>query len=645
MSLLKELGIDATTDGDLLWVAAKCKSAKPSPVASWNPRSYYAALVANASAPDWPLSAAEAEPLLRNGWYRATSVAAFAAHNAKELTTKAQELLIVNGDQPAPDGWLTAARASNPSVAGLVPTGFLMGTVVAVVAAADYDGVGKGGLSFKSGDALLMRPGSLPAQAWWLGRAGGERGYLPRYLLDPSWRVRGRLAVGVIWAQYKLHRSRAGESKLGDAAKRAGAATMIVKIIRGRLARQRLEAIRQAPQDYSRKEVKEALGSVAEKEAVQARLRLQTAERECAKAIGLDLNNDSDLEWIVKRALAAKPAWPDPLATARARALATAATGAEWKANPDKVMNNGWFRATALAGFSAEAKTELSIRTSESLYVSSENFSTEAWCFAAQERDVEVRGLVPRSYVVADDASIVAPAAWEGVAPGDLSFRKGDVLLLRFGMLPARGYWLARLGRRRGIVPRWLLDPAWFPQAHLYAALIAAAYRGHRLRRIGQLGPDKGSKLTESSYHAFSTLLENGRDTSDLRNLQSPTLSAHSTPAATPGGTPSGTPLGMPRGAPGALAGTPRGASGNHRRRMGQEAAARKACVGLGINLKEDPDLAWIGSRALAAKPPLPDAETANRYTNLAVLATYPSWAADAAGATHLMRNGWYTYI
>jgi len=225
MALPKELGLEATAEADLLWVAAKCTTAegKTSPVAAWAARPYYAALVGIATSPAWPLSAAQAEPPMRNGWYRATSSAPFAAQNAAELTTTANELLIIAGDEFLPDGWIKAARGSDPSVTGLVPKTFVISADVVVVAAAGYDGVVKGDLSFKRGDTLLVRPGSLPAQAWWLGSAGGQRGYLPRYMLDPSWRVRGRLAVAFIWAQYKLYKSRAGERKLRLAAARARA--------------------------------------------------------------------------------------------------------------------------------------------------------------------------------------------------------------------------------------------------------------------------------------------------------------------------------------------------------------------------------------------------------------------------------------
>ena len=53
----------------------------------------------------------------------------------------------------------------------------------------DFGGVSLGDLAFNKGDLLLLRPGVLPAQAYWLASVGGRRGYVPRYLLDPSWRV------------------------------------------------------------------------------------------------------------------------------------------------------------------------------------------------------------------------------------------------------------------------------------------------------------------------------------------------------------------------------------------------------------------------------------------------------------------------
>ena len=50
----------------------------------------------------------------------------------------------------------------------------------------------EGDLSFGEGEELLIRPGLLPSEGWWLGRscADGRCGYVPRYVVDRSWRAR-----------------------------------------------------------------------------------------------------------------------------------------------------------------------------------------------------------------------------------------------------------------------------------------------------------------------------------------------------------------------------------------------------------------------------------------------------------------------
>ncbi len=70
------------------------------------------------------------------------------------------------------------------------------------------------------------------------------------------------------------------------------------------------------------------------------------------------------------------------------------------------------------------------------------------------ELDHEISGIVPRSYLTVTPVGIVAPHSYRGAGIGDLSFNKGEALLVLPGALPARGYWLARIGGKRGVVPR-----------------------------------------------------------------------------------------------------------------------------------------------------------------------------------------------
>ena len=108
---------------------------------------------------------------------------------------------------PTP-GWLLAVHEDDPARGGLVPRSFLMADDVAVTAPCDFQGVATGDLPFRKGDALLIRPGILAARGYWLASLNGRRGYVPRFLLDPSWRVQGRLSTAIIWAHFLAKRGK-----------------------------------------------------------------------------------------------------------------------------------------------------------------------------------------------------------------------------------------------------------------------------------------------------------------------------------------------------------------------------------------------------------------------------------------------------
>lgn len=706
--LAAQLGLNSPANDDLSWLVARCSKAlagKPSPVKTWDAVKFYSDLAISAQTPDWAENAEEAEPVIRNGWFRAISAAAFEAQAPEELSVEQEELLLVCSDEPAPRGWVTAVREAETSEKGLVPASYIVAADVAVVAATAFVGSGEGELSFVEGDEIIVRPGVLPCQAWWLARVAGKRGYVPRYLLDPSWRVRGRLAVSVIWGRYAARRDRRNVAKMAGIVASSRAVTQVAKILRGRVARRRLEQMQAESSASGRSGFEREALHAFQMEEVQDRLRKRGRERKCAAALGIDLESDPDLVWVARRALQSKHKWTDASIGRGFWAMAAAAVDPVWPDDlleTEPLLTNGWYRATSIAAFQAQDETELSLDAYEPVYVRADTYGSDAWCCAARSQNVAISGLVPRSHVVAEDCVVKPLVAWAGLGDGDLSLTPGDKLLVRPGALRAKGYMLARRGRVRGLVPRWLVDVAFQQEAHRTATLIASCYRAycgrgkHPDRRPTKLAlegaPDVERASSPRTESGTSRVALARQSTGSNGSTRPPPpdfdagSTAHSKRMEKRGATsqpPPGRPLSRPSSRqmlillPPASPDPPAGDQGQTEEAgdgasqegwsdvesnggaasddrsvaeaVGVDLATdgddRSVAKALGVDLATDGDLVWIGTRALQSKPPYPHPKTAALYRALAVLATEPTWAADAAGAPALMPHGWYRAV
>jgi hypothetical protein len=672
------LGIDVIADTDLLWIAQKAmhspsasRSADPPVLGKQNHTTggkpdeqtlhKYRALVALATDPSWRRDPASLGPLMRHGLYRATAAAAFHAQDARELSVAAGEALLVSGDEPTAQGWVATARAADPEVRGLVPQSFVQPDDVNVIASCGFDGVAVGDLSFSRGDVLLLRPGALPAQAYWLASLHGRRGYVPRYLLDPSWRARGRLAVRVIRSRFLEFRCRATETQ------------PITPV--GSLSSKPMQ-----------------LTPVSSPSSLPE----SSIEQQCAAALGIDLRVDPDRIFLARAALACKPAWPAPATATRYASLAATIGGTPWAATADlsdqaEVLSNGWYRASAVSRFEA-AEGELSLEEGEVVLVDGETAPAVGWALAVRPADPSQAGLVPVSYLAVHDATVTAACDFEGTgAPGDLPFRCGDRLTIRPAVLPAGGFWMAKLGTQRGYVPRYLLDESWVPKGRYAAGLICRAWRAH-VASINEARQGEGHTLP-LSYEPINSPAQLRSPSSPLEALSFLVATGTATttpsyrgpepaPAPADGEVPPGYArawavvdfqpehplemavwageallvdmgLPMPEGwvsavrlgqwdAPGMVpisyleievTSTAGGAAGE----IGVECAPA-----LGIDLAANPDLEWVVHRALCARPPWPAPQTTATYSVLAAAALAPGWPSAARPASPPKRDGSY---
>ena len=188
------------------------------------------------------------------------------------------------------------------------------------------------------------------------------------------------------------------------------------------------------------------------------------------RSLGLDLKSEPELRWIVLRAMQAKvpPAWevlrqggdevlykhklsgevPEFAPThGQLRLLATAAAR-PWPASASvsqELMEDGWFRAAALAAFEGE-EGELSFVEDEALLVNSDVPAPEGWNVAARQAEPANAALAPKEYLLKFDFAVTATCDFGGWSLGDLLFKKGDQLVVRPGVMACRGWWLGRLG-------------------------------------------------------------------------------------------------------------------------------------------------------------------------------------------------------
>ena len=94
--------------------------------------------------------------------------------------------------------------------------------------------------------------------------------------------------------------------------------------------------------------------------------------------------------------------------------------------------------------------------------------------------------ILHNEYVRVDDFKVTAPSSFGGGGAGELAFEKGDRLVVRPAAAFGPAWWLAKLGSRRGFVPRYLLDPEWREVGKRAARLIWSRYsfskgRSHRM--------------------------------------------------------------------------------------------------------------------------------------------------------------------
>jgi len=205
---------------------------------------------------------------------------------------------------------------------------------------------------------------------------------------------------------------------------------------------------------------------------------------EVASRLGIDLDRDPDLWWIAERALLITPVFgavsnnSSSVATVRwtaakpwtARSLGAPPPGREsavdvysrlariarvgWPSEPSKAspfLGGGWWRATARSSFDAMAQGELSFGLGDVLLVQHEDHG-DGWWMAVLESSPESFGLVPSDFMRLHDVLITAPAPYRAVSSGEHSFSAGDQIIIRPGNAPGRGWWMGKLGARRGYV-------------------------------------------------------------------------------------------------------------------------------------------------------------------------------------------------
>mmetsp|Transcript_31202 Transcript_31202/g.99661 ORF Transcript_31202/g.99661 Transcript_31202/m.99661 type:complete len:904 (-) Transcript_31202:117-2828(-) len=246
------LGIDLDRDPDLWWISERALLTEPEigltaasrrAVVNRSPTSGVTTAVSSYLVPPpvkhaiacystiareagvgWPVRAADAGQRVGGGWWRGVARSDFEAMAQGELSFALGDILLVQQEDPTTgcslaDGWCMALLESAPDRFGLVPRDFVRLHDVAVTAAAPYRAVSSGELSFEIGDEIIIRPGALPGQSWWMGSLNGRRGYFPRHVLDAEWAPFAGQHAGRIQRRYrrwlrKVVRGRASAAKL-----------------------------------------------------------------------------------------------------------------------------------------------------------------------------------------------------------------------------------------------------------------------------------------------------------------------------------------------------------------------------------------------------------------------------------------------
>ena len=197
---------------------------------------------------------------------------------------------------------------------------------------------------------------------------------------------------------------------------------------------------------------------------------LRRAAREAAVA------SAPDLLWVARRAPAPREAVPEGASAVPFRALAgrllSPAEARRLGKRRRRRNPKAWTRATAVAAFAGQNGTELSCAATALLDARFRRPGCRRRVTAARWPDARETSLVPESYLQKHDFRVVASTAYEDASDGELSFAAGETLVVRTGVLPSRGWWLACVRGRRGYAPRHILDDEWRQQAARNVAAI-----------------------------------------------------------------------------------------------------------------------------------------------------------------------------
>ena len=220
--------------------------------------------------------------------------------------------------------------------------------------------------------------------------------------------------------------------------------------------------------------VAEVDASTADHRRRRAAARARRQRRPAASAeLGIPRASAPDLLWVARRALVAKvpegaSAVPYFIALA-GRLLSPAWPEAE--AAEETPKSGAWTRATAVAAFAGQNGAGCRRDEERADLIDFGDPGADGWVTAARWPDARETGLVPESYLRKHDFRVVASTAYEAASDGELSFAAGETLVVRTGVLPSRGCWLACVRGRRGCAAAYR-DDEWRQQAARNVAAI-----------------------------------------------------------------------------------------------------------------------------------------------------------------------------
>ena len=212
-------------------------------------------------------------------------------------------------------------------------------------------------------------------------------------------------------------------------------------------------------------------------------------------------------------------------------------------------VGEGWLRATVLGEFTAAEEGELSVAEKERVLVDGDQMPPTVELMAAEDDGGDAQlvvancwlravryeddggtdgpvpagqeGALPSTYVHLEDFEIRAEEDYDAQADGEISFRRGDVLLVRpAARMLGRSWWLARVRWSRsatmrgacGLAPRHVLDPHWRQVARLAVRAIVCTWRDYRRGGKGRIAQaQKQVAEATSSADGVRELFSGGR--------------------------------------------------------------------------------------------------------------------------------------